>query len=80
MVPTKEAKAYQAQVAWLAKAAGIRQPHAGRITPCSQICPKTGRSARRDPHTWDDTVQCIDTGNCEKVLSEALNGVLLFHW
>ncbi|WP_258013257.1 RusA family crossover junction endodeoxyribonuclease [Stenotrophomonas maltophilia] len=33
------------------------------------------KRARKDPHTWDDTVQCIDLGNCEKVLSDALNGV-----
>jgi crossover junction endodeoxyribonuclease RusA len=25
--------------------------------------------------TWDDDVQCIDLGNCEKVLSDALNGI-----
>lgn len=34
------------------------------------------RRARRDPAGWDDTVQCIDLGNCEKVLSDALNGVV----
>lgn len=79
MVPTKEAKAYKAEVAWLAKAAGIGQPHAGRIALTIRLYPNLpqdwAKRARKDPHTWDDTVQCIDLGNCEKVLSDALNGV-----
>lgn len=33
------------------------------------------KRARHDPYTWDDTVQCIDLGNCEKELSDALNGI-----
>ena len=33
------------------------------------------RRVRCNPRTWDDTVMCIDLGNCEKVLSDALNGV-----
>jgi len=32
------------------------------------------RRARKEP-TWDDSVMCIDLGNCEKVLSDALNGI-----
>ena len=33
------------------------------------------RRARKDPANWDDDVRCIDLGNAEKVLSDALNGV-----
>ncbi len=79
MVPTKEAKAYKAEVAWLAKRAGILQPHAGRIALTVRLFPNLpqdwAKRARLAPYTWDDTVQCIDLGNCEKVLSDALNGV-----
>lgn len=76
---SKEAKDYKAVVATLAKVAGIRQPHAGRTALAIRLYPNRpqdwARRARRDPATWDDTVQCIDLGNCEKVLSDALNGV-----
>lgn len=77
--PSKEAKEYKATVSRLAKLAGIRQPHDGRIALTVRLFPNRpqdwARRARRDPYTWDDTVQCIDLGNCEKVLSDALNGV-----
>lgn len=77
--PSKEAKEYKAAVAALARAAGIRAPHAGRTALTIRLYPSRpqdwARRARRDPETWDDTVQCIDLGNCEKVLSDALNGV-----
>ncbi|WP_313248972.1 RusA family crossover junction endodeoxyribonuclease [Stenotrophomonas acidaminiphila] len=76
---SKEAKDYKAVVAHMAKAAGIRQPHPGRTALTIRLYPNRpqdwARRARRDPETWDDTVQCIDLGNCEKVLSDALNGV-----
>jgi len=76
---TEEAKAYKAAVAAIAKAAGIRQPHAGRVNLTIRLYPHRpqdwAKRARKDPHTWDDTVQCIDLGNCEKVLSDALNGL-----
>lgn len=76
---TEEAKAYKTAVGLLAKAAGIREPYDGRIALTLRLYPNRpqdwARRARRDPYTWDDTVQCIDLGNCEKVLSDALNGV-----
>lgn len=79
MAPSKEAKEYKAQVGWLAKKAGINAPFAGRIALHIQLYPQRpqdwARRARKDPLTWDDDVRCIDLGNAEKVLSDALNGV-----
>ncbi len=79
IVPTKEAKAYKAEVAWLARQAGVHQPLQGRIALHVQLYPQRpqdwARRARREPLTWDDDVRCIDLGNAEKVLSDALNGV-----
>ena len=79
IVPTKEAKAYKAEVAWLARQAGVQQPLQGRIALHVQLYPQRpqdwARRAKREPLTWDDDVRCIDLGNTEKVLSDALNGV-----
>lgn len=79
MVPTKEAKAYKADVGWRAKLAGIRAPLAGRMSLQVRLFPARpqdwAKRAQRNPDGWDDDVRCIDLGNCEKVLSDALNGV-----
>ena len=79
IVPTKEAKAYKAEVAWRARQAGVHQPLQGRIALHVQLYPQRpqdwARRARLNPQTWDDDVRCIDLGNAEKVLSDALNGV-----
>ncbi|MRI41704.1 RusA family crossover junction endodeoxyribonuclease [Stenotrophomonas sp. MH181796] len=76
---TEEAKAYKAAVGHLAKVAGIRVPSIGRVGLHIKLFPHRPQDwvkrARKDPHTWDDTVQCMDLGNCEKVLSDALNGI-----
>lgn len=76
---TEDAKAYKAAVGHLAKAAGIRAPSTGRVGLYIKLFPHRpqdwAKRARKDPYTWDDTVQCIDLGNCEKVLSDALNGI-----
>ncbi|MBH1405126.1 RusA family crossover junction endodeoxyribonuclease [Stenotrophomonas maltophilia] len=76
---TEEAKNYKAAVGLLAKAAGIRAPSTGRVGLYIKLFPHRpqdwAKRARKDPNTWDDTVQCIDLGNCEKVLSDALNGI-----
>lgn len=76
---TEDAKNYKAAVGHLARAAGIRAPATGRVGLHIKLFPHRpqdwAKRARKNPHTWDDTVQCIDLGNCEKVLSDALNGV-----
>lgn len=74
-----DAKTYKSDVHFLAKKAGIRYPMVGRIELQVQLYPHRPidwqKRARLDPLTWDDSVQCIDLGNCEKVLSDALNGI-----
>lgn len=77
--PSADAKAYKAEVAGMARKAGVHQPLQGRIALHVQLYPQRpqdwARRARLDPLTWDDDVRCIDLGNAEKVLSDALNGV-----
>ena len=75
---TSEAKAYRDDVAWRARLAGV-QPIKGRVALTVRLYPHRPKDwqkrQRKDPETWDDSVQCIDLGNAEKVLSDALNGV-----
>lgn len=78
IVPTKEAKAYRSEVSTLATRAMVT-PLAGRLAMTLRLFPNRpldwAKRARKDPDTWADSVQCIDLGNCEKVLSDALNGI-----
>lgn len=75
---TPEAKQYRDECAKLAIAAGVR-PLAGRVCVELKLYPHRpldwAKRARKDPDNWADTVQCIDLGNAEKVLSDALNGI-----
>lgn len=77
---TPEAQEYRDQVAAIAKAAGIAKPFACRVAVEIDLYPHRPQDwatrARRDPLTWDDTVQCIDLGNAEKVLADALQGIV----
>lgn len=79
IVPTKEAKAYRIEVATLARKAGVRQPLSGRVELQVQLYPNRPQDwktrQRKHGQAWDDTVMCMDLGNCEKVLSDALNGI-----
>lgn len=79
-VLSDEARAYREEVAWRAKAAGIRAPLSGRMELEIRLFPTRpadwARRARANPESWDDDVRCIDLGNCEKVLSDGLNGVV----
>lgn len=74
-----EAKKFKKDVAAIARHTGIREPFAGRIAVEIDLYPHRPldwqKRAAKDPLTWDDTVQCLDLGNCEKVLSDALNGI-----
>lgn len=76
-----EAKAFKERVGWLAKQAGVRAPIAGRVAIAYTLhphCPQDAhRRARRDPVGWEDTVQCIDLDNAQKVLLDALKGVAI---
>lgn len=74
-----EAKEYKAEVAKLAKAAGMTMPLDGRVAWKIELYPQRpqdyAKRARLNPDGWDDDVRCIDLGNCEKVLGDALNGI-----
>lgn len=79
-----EAKSFREEVRWLVAQAsqqqvGLRKPMTGRIELTVQLYPKRpldfAKRARKDPDGWEDSVQCIDLGNCEKVLCDALNGI-----
>ncbi|MBS3018557.1 hypothetical protein DJFAAGMI_01289 [Comamonas sp. PE63] len=76
-----EAKAFKQHVGWLAKAAGVRQPIAGRVAIAYTLHPHCPQDAQRrmqgDPDAWDDSVQCIDLDNAQKVLLDALKGVVI---
>lgn len=78
---TPEAKAFKADVLRLARAAGIQAPITGRVTleiwlyPHRPLDYKTRQ--RKLGAAWDDTVQCIDLGNAEKVISDALKDVVM---
>lgn len=76
---TPEAEAYKADVALLATAAGLRVPLEGRVAMRIDLFPERPQDwvkrAQADPDYWDDDVRCIDLGNCEKVLADALQGI-----
>ena len=80
-VCSSEAKAYKQQVGWLAKAAGIRSPIPGRVAVSYTLYPKRpqdwAKRASKDPAAWDDSVLCIDLDNAQKVLFDALKGVVI---
>lgn len=76
-----EAKAYKNEVAWIAKQAGIRKPITGRVSVSYTLFPNRpqdwAKRAARDPLGWDDSVQCIDLDNAQKVLMDSLKGVVI---
>lgn len=82
IVPTSRAKAYKRQVAFLAMAAGVRNPMDGRLAMWIDFYPHRpkdwAKRSRLRPDDWADTVQAVDLGNVEKVLSDALNNVTWF--
>ena len=76
-----EAKAFKELVQKLAVAAGVRAPITGRVAISYTLhphCPQDAhRRAKRDPAGWEDTVQCMDLDNAQKVLLDALKGVAI---
>ncbi len=78
-VVSDEAKEYRTAVAVLAKQQGMRLPLDGRVELTLRLFPQRpqdwAKRAQRDPDSWDDDVRCIDLGNAEKVLCDALNGI-----
>lgn len=77
---SNEARAYKAQVGWIAKAAGVLRPIIGRVEVAYTLYPRRPQDwkkrAEKDPIGWADSVQCIDLDNAQKVLMDALKGVV----
>jgi crossover junction endodeoxyribonuclease RusA len=78
---TPEAKAFKDQVQLLARAAGVTKPITGRVQLEIRLYPHRPldwqKRMRQAGAAWDDSVQCIDLGNAEKVLSDALKDVVM---
>lgn len=79
MVPTKEAKAYKEECGWIAKRAGLATPIDWRFTMDLLLFPALPQDWKKrknsDPY-WDDEVRCMDLGNCEKVLADAMQDIV----
>lgn len=80
-VLSAEAKAYKNGVKLLAKEAGIIRPITGRVAVSYVLFPSRPQDWKKrvakDPQGWDDTVQCIDLDNAQKVLMDSLKGVVI---
>lgn len=76
--PSKEAKAYKAECAAIARSAGV-VPIAGPVEYELKLFPNLpqdwAKRAKANPQWWDLTVQCMDLDNARKVLLDALNGI-----
>lgn len=74
-----QARAYRTQVRRLALEAGVVRPFSGRVVVSFVLFPRRPsdwkRRAKADPVRWDDSVQCIDLDNAQKILFDALEGV-----
>jgi crossover junction endodeoxyribonuclease RusA len=81
VAPSKEAKAYKADVARILRAAGVREPIKGRVHVHIDLYPQRPQDwqkrMRKDGATWDDTVRCLDIDNARKVLYDSLNGIAI---
>ncbi|MDE1138174.1 MAG: RusA family crossover junction endodeoxyribonuclease [Paraburkholderia tropica] len=81
IVPTKEAKAFKADIAWRLLDAGVRRPLAGRVQIHLDLYPARPKDwqarQRKLGACWDDNVMCIDIDNARKVLYDAFKGVLI---
>lgn len=81
IVPTKEAKAFKDEIAWLLRSAGVRSPIDGRVKIHLDLYPQRPKDwqarQRKLGARWDDNVMCIDIDNARKVLYDAFKGVLI---
>lgn len=78
---TPEAKEYKQAVTRMARAAGLMTPIRGRVAIDLRLYPHRpldwARRQRLQGEAWDDSVQCIDLDNANKVLLDALKGVAI---
>ncbi|ACR29207.1 RusA family crossover junction endodeoxyribonuclease [Burkholderia glumae] len=78
IVPTKEAKAYKADVGQILRAAGVK-PISGRVRVHIDLYPQRPQDWQKRQRLhgaqWDNTVRCLDIDNARKVVYDALNDV-----
>lgn len=78
---TAEAKAFKTSVQLLARAAGVIAPITGRVHVDVKLFPHRPldwqKRQRQAGAAWDDTVQCIDIDNANKVLLDSLKEVVI---
>lgn len=78
---SKEGKEYKEFVGWYARSRGITEPLQGRVQITVVLYPHRPKDweKRQREHgaSWDDTVQCIDLDNANKVLLDAIKGVVI---
>lgn len=78
---TPEAKAYKLAIQSIARDAGVTTPILGRVELRIKLYPHRPldylKRQKLHGNYWDDTVQCIDLGNSEKVISDALKNVVM---
>lgn len=78
---SNEAKAYKADVSKACKVAGIVAPIIGRVQIDVQLFPHRPldwqKRQRVQGAMWDDSVQCIDLDNANKVLLDALKNLAI---
>lgn len=81
IVPTKEAKAFRAEIAAACHDQGVRAPITGRVHIDVKLYPSRPldwqKRVRKEGASWDDTVRCIDIDNANKVLLDALKDVAI---
>lgn len=77
---TPEAKAYKAQVLAVALGAGVHKPIVGRVCVDLTLYPNRPQDwktrQRRLGAAWDDSVQCLDLDNTQKVVMDSLKDVV----
>lgn len=81
IVPTKEAKQYRTDISALCRSQGVVEPITGRVHIDVKLYPKRPldwqKRMRLSGAAWDDTVQCIDIDNANKVLLDSLKDVAI---
>jgi crossover junction endodeoxyribonuclease RusA len=79
-VVSGEARKYKAAVQKIALDSGVDEPMNGRVEIVYTLYPRQPKDYRKrmkkDPEHWDDTVQCIDLDNAQKVMFDAMKGVV----
>lgn len=81
VLPTKEGKKWRAEAVAMCLAQGVRKPITGRVHVDVKLYPHRPLDwqtrQRKLGAQWDDGVMCIDIDNANKVLLDAMKGVVI---